>query len=232
MFVEGKSYIIIGIQKCGTSSLEEYMRNNGYDVIRNEVLYNAGENRSYVPEDGLETYELLYSENRKLPNPFGWSPEGGLPNLQDGDTDQLDGGSMKERRMEFAPHRIPVLILRDPIRRIYSHYHYKQNHQERDVWKVKESNLTDALDNHPEILSASNYDRYLHKWKRFKPLVVYIEDIGKLRGMPYKNRCDCPNRTMTKEDEEIIISKIGNQFSYTRRHQGWELLKHKIKNIF
>ena len=32
-------YHILGIEKCGTTALENYLRNNGFKVIRNESLF-------------------------------------------------------------------------------------------------------------------------------------------------------------------------------------------------
>ncbi len=161
-------YIIIGVQKCGTTSLEKWMKKNKYNVKREEVLVQAGDVGGYQETGGIETYEGAYY------------------------------------------HRTPILILRDPIKRIFSQYHYKQNHQQGDPYEIFENTLEKALDNHPELLNASNYEEYITKWKQFKPIILYFEDVIKWKDFPWETQCDCGAK-MTKEDERIIRSHIKYQ---------------------
>lgn len=161
-------YVIIGFTKCGTTALEKYMKDNGEDVVRNEVLFYSGENGSYNPDvDGREFYDKHYSD------------------------------------------RIPILIMRDPIKRIFSQYHYKQRHQKGDIYEIKENNLKDALNNHYELLTASDYDRYLELWKDKKPIILYFEDVIKWDNFPHENKCNCGIKPTEKE-----INLIKNSINY------------------
>lgn len=174
MFEKDKFYCIIGVKKCGTTSLEKWMRQNKYTCKRKESFVNLGQIGShgidgYGPKWTGMTGAQYYKKHRK-----GW---------------------------------IPVMILRDPIKRIFSHYHYKQNHQRGDFYEIKDRNLKDALDNHPELVECSNYDKFLDEWSELSPIILYFEDVIKWDGFPHETHCEC-NIKMSAEDEKLIRSKI------------------------
>lgn len=158
-------YIIIGMRKCGTTSLEKWMKKNGYDIRREEQLITEGDIGSYDYIDGRRFYKGCFI------------------------------------------HRRPIIILRDPIKRIFSNYHYKQNHQQGDKFEIFEKTLEEAIDNHPELLDSSNYDKYLKKWESYNILKLYFEDVIKWKDFPHETQCDCKIK-MTEKDEKLIRSKI------------------------
>ena len=163
---ENVAYIIIGVVKCGTTSLEKWMKQEGYNVLREESLFKEGDvGSSFSYGDGLERYKRNHRARK------------------------------------------PILVLRDPIKRIFSHYHYKQNHQSGDIYEIHEKTLDEALENHPELLNASNYEKYLKKWSEVNPIIVYFEDLIKLDGFPHETKCDCGVK-MTDEEEKLIRLKI------------------------
>lgn len=51
-------YIIIGCRKCGTTSLEKFMKNEKLDVIREERLFTR--------TDGFDVWKGLYSDRRPV----------------------------------------------------------------------------------------------------------------------------------------------------------------------
>lgn len=163
--MDKRPYIIIGMKKCSTTSLEKWMNENGHDVIRDVVLAQEGDIGSYGRTDGVNIYKRCY------------------------------------------PHRRPIIILREPIKRIFSQYHYKQNHQQGDKFEIRQKTLKEAIDKHPELLDVSNYYKYLSKWQRFNPLILYFEDIIKWKDFPWETKCEC-NIKMSAEDEKLIRSNI------------------------
>lgn len=162
---KGMKYIIVGFAKSGSTSLEIYMNKKGYDVVRHETLFCAGEAGSNHPYNPLEWYE------------------------------------------KYFPDRQPIFVLRDPIKRVFSYYHYKQNHQVGDAQEIKQKTLRDALDKHPHIVKQSDYDRYLKQWQHKLPLILYLEDIKKWDGYPHDNVCDCKAK-ITNDEEQLIKSLI------------------------
>ncbi len=167
-------YIIVGIQKCGTTSLEKWMKINKYNCMRQETLINFGKVGGY----GGENY------------PVGYIGMNGV-----------------EFFKEYRNGHTPIIILREPIKRIFSHYHYKQNHQRSDFYVIKEKNLKDALNNHPELITTSDYNTILEEWKELEPVILHFEDIIKWKDFPWETQCDC-NIKMSVEDEKLIRSYI------------------------
>ena len=130
-----KGFYIVGIEKCGTTSLEQWYRSKGHVVVREESIY------------------------------FRWYA--------------------KIRARILYPNMKIVLIIRDPVERVYSHYNYKRYYQQGDRNEIK-CDLQTALKEHPEILRGSNYSKWIKKWN---PNVVY--DLRQMQMM-----CDFPKENI------------------------------------
>jgi hypothetical protein len=152
------------------------MKVKGYDVIRHETLFCAGEYGGYHEYDPIEWYNT------------------------------------------YAKDRHPIFVLRDPIKRIFSHYHYKQNHQKGDFHEIKEKTLEEALKNHQYIIQQSNYDKYLKQWLHLFPTILYIEDIIKWDGFPHDNTCECKDK-MTDIDKKLIMNLINYELHFKYKNK-------------
>lgn len=148
-------YHILGVEKCGTAALENYLRNKGFKVIRNEELYEKP-----------NVVELHYT---------------------------------------YFPDYQPVMILRDPVERVYSHYWYKRYNQKGHSDEIKCS-LEKALDLHPEIIEASKFEKHLKRWKGLPLLIFHLEELQKLDDFHKINTTDKP--PLTSIQREMILHRL------------------------
>jgi hypothetical protein len=113
---------------------------------------------------------------------------------------------------EYCQNRIPVIIMRDPIRRVVSLYHYKKHHQKGDVYEIHENSLREALENRPYMYNQSNYDKYIGMWSPYSPMLVYLEDLVQLNGFPHVNKCGCEKNYDENIVKEFIDFKIHSRY--------------------
>lgn len=147
----GKGFYILGIEKCGTVSLEKWLKVNfNCNVVREESIYCRW--------FGVIKYKLQY------------------------------------------PKYVPIIITRDPVKRIYSHYIYKRYNQKGDRREIN-CDLKTALVKHPEIVNASNYSKWIKKWKSTEPIILQLEVMQKLDGFPKENTT---KSTMSDYDKFLI----------------------------
>ena len=127
------SYNIIGFMKCGSTLLQEVMKDLGIDVIRHEWYV--------VSPKGLKTHEKLYSD------------------------------------------RIPIIIMREPVARAWSHIHYfgRMNNPQypsspREFIYDRRVDPT-YYDMNP--ISVSNYAKHIKNWMHLNPITMSMEALVK-----------------------------------------------------
>lgn len=103
-------------------------------------------------------------------------------------------------RLQFPGYQT-ILLLRDPVARVYSHYYYKRYLQKGDRKEIK-TDLETALKQNLELLQGSNYPKWIKKWKSTKPIILHIEELQKIPGFPQENKSNKPD--LNKYDKELI----------------------------
>jgi len=151
-----KKIYIAGIEKCGSTSLEKYLIDKGFDIVREES--------NYCHPFGLPRYKLQHPDYQTL------------------------------------------FIIRDPIERIWSHYNYKRYYQDGDRREIKCS-FEEALTEHPEMIDASNYEKWFTKWKSTNPIVIKLEDLQKQSDFPQKNTTKKSSLSESQKNEIINACK-------------------------
>lgn len=166
-----KKFYIAGIEKCGSTSLEKYLVDKGFNIVREESNYC----RSF----GVKKYKLQYPDYQTL------------------------------------------FIIREPIERIWSHYNYKRYYQDGDRREIK-SSFEESITKHPEMINASNYEKWLKKWESTNPVVIKLEDLEKQSDFPRKNTTKKSSLTETQKNDIInSCKKLGfdptnyQKFEYT-----------------
>lgn len=146
-----ESYNIIGFMKCGTTALESWMKDKGYDVIRHEW--------HVVSPKGLQTHLKLY------------------------------------------PGRTPIILMREPIARAWSHIHYFGRHNNpqypSDVSEFLNDHRVDPTYHDMNPVSVSNYYKHIRKWLHLKPVILSMEAL--LRENPHMTRLNSQKYDITIE---------------------------------
>jgi hypothetical protein len=155
--------IVIGGMKCGTSSLHYYLS------LHPEIFMSKTKELSFFSDywdRGVGWYQQHFPEE---------SPVRGesSPNY----TKHPAFPGVPERMASVVPHAKLVYVVRDPIKRIISHY------IDSFSWKRENRNLDDALavleGNHYVNVSryAMQLERYLEHYPIERVLVVAAEDL-------------------------------------------------------
>ena len=84
---------------------------------------------------------------------------------------------------------IPIMIIREPIDRIWSHFWY--GHYAQRGWKLEEYlNFVKEDDNHLGELnpvSESNYGKWIKQWSFCNPIIITLEEMKKNPDFPKDN---------------------------------------------
>ena len=119
-------FIIIGAQKCGTTSLFEFL-NASPNIYMPEHKETQFFNRSELYEQGIGSYEKFFSDAKSNQLLGEASPQ------------YLSSQSAARRISEHCSDTRLIAILRDPVERAISHYHMTNRRGRTDL------SLTDAL---------------------------------------------------------------------------------------
>ena len=154
-------YYILGIEKCGTTSLEKYLKSQGFHVVREES--------NYCRWFGVIKFKYQY------------------PNMK------------------------AVMIIRDPVERIWSHYNYKHTKQFGDRHEIK-CELKEALIKYSWLVDGSNYSKWIKKWESVNPIIYKLEELCLLSDFPKENTT---HSTIPKESRKLIVQTLTSTESTT-----------------
>ncbi len=107
--------------------------------------------------------------------------------------------------------RKPVIILRDPVERTWSDFQY-QHHMKReglpkDLGEACKEHRYDPVMGERGILLQSQYSLWMENWKKFKPIVYWLEDAIQWANFPHSWANPYKNK-MTELDIMLIRSYL------------------------
>lgn len=105
-------------------------------------------------------------------------------------------------------NKIPIIILRDPVERAWSHYHYMFQNKPVDETEteLKRSRLE-------QVARKSYYKPWIDAWTKrahdlgIEPVILYYEDLLAVEGFPHENETKVKPE-MTDMHRELIESYI------------------------
>lgn len=197
------NFLIVGAQKCGTTSL--------YDILNNHPEVNM----SIIKEINFFTLEKKYIQGLKLYSSFflkpkeehkitGESSPGYMNNLQIPEKIYNDLGEVKI-----------VMILRDPVKRAYSQYWDNRRHLKETLSESEIINeyLTDKYNSKSRgYFSRGVYIKYIEEYlKYFKRSDIHIMIFEELIDNPKKELKKLYNfLRIDDSDEFLYLSKYSN----------------------
>lgn len=159
-------FFIIGAQKSGTTSVYQYLLNHPHICFSiakelhffvEEIFYKKGEDylRNFFPAD-CDKYKLRGASYVHM----------------------LSNEECPERVFNYNPESKFIVILRDPVERAYSSYHYAL----QNSWEKSKNSFIKTLELEPERMKGtftekhdlayfnnSMYYKHLRNWTRFFP---------------------------------------------------------------
>lgn len=136
-------FLVIGAQRCGTSSLYKYLEAHPNVVasIRKEIEYFSTEY-----DQGESWYRAHFPLRSRL---WAMSKLSGVtPVCFEATPDYLLDPRAAPRAKEMLPDAKIVVLLRDPVERAFSHYHHNLR------YNLEPLTFDEALDAEPERLSG------------------------------------------------------------------------------
>ena len=100
-----------------------------------------------------------------------------------------------------------IMITRDPVERLWSHYNYKRFKQKGGRQEIK-CDLETALKIHPELVNGSNYSKWIKRWRFTKPIMIDLDVWSQRQGFPSSNVNQKSN--MTVKEQSMIIEALKN----------------------
>lgn len=174
-------HIIIGMGRCGTTSLSDYIRQHPH--INNSVIKEV---HYFSIDDHYKRGKAFLQEH--------FSTTTGLQSTSD--TYLLLSDKGPERVLEHNPNIKITVLLRDPVSRTYSNYYYSIN----NGYEKENTGLVDSLKKEKQFLSGdiilknnlchfegSLYYKLLSKWlKHFDKSQIQILRTRDLQENPQK----------------------------------------------
>lgn len=204
-------FMIIGVAKCGTTSLYQYLAQHPQLLTprSKEVKYFGMEHQKY----GLEWYLKQFPLKKKR--------EKGKLAFEATPTYIYLKSAAKTISFLY-PGMKSIVILRDPVKRAYSHWTWLQPHSVNPAKHVldnrsfekaieQELNNVNAISKAHRYLDRGIYARQLKEWyKYFDEEQILILDFGNLKHHL--------RQTMATVTEFLNIENIYNDFTITDEH--------------
>lgn len=173
--------VIIGAMKCGTSSLHYYLN------LHPQIQMSSIKELDFFIEEknwkrGLDWYEQQFIPQSKEVKIYGEAS----PNY----TKYPTFKGVPQKMHEIIPNAKLIYIIRDPIKRIISHYIH--NYAIRDINETLEEALRQLDDNH--YVNCSCYgmqiDHFLQYYSSSQILIVTLEELASERVSALKKIFD------------------------------------------
>ena len=161
--------VIIGAMKCGTSSLHYYLN------LHPQIQMSSIKELDFFIEEknwyrGLDWYEKQFIPNNQEVKIYGEAS----PNY----TKYPTFKGVPKKMYQIIPDAKLIYIIRDPIKRIISHYIH--NYAIRDINETLEATLSQLEDNH--YVNCSCYgmqiDHFLQYYSSSQILILTLEELA------------------------------------------------------
>jgi len=165
-------FLIIGAQKCGTTSLYNYLLQHAHvgPAFEKEVRYF---NNHY--ENGVNWYKAHFPLRAS-----GFSTERNGTKLitGEGEPSYLPNPIVPQRAFELIPKAKFIVMLRNPVDRAYSHYQHRFN-QSREMRTFEDIVKADkeVLKNGWHNLPTEDYKRLGNLHYSYLPRGIYVDQI-------------------------------------------------------
>ena len=135
-----------------------------------------------------------------------------------------EGVNIFKEKYGHNPNNKPIIIKRDPIKRIWSSYWYFQLDPAlppfREQYTFEEYLHIDMYEHHLGELNpikCSNYDKWIKVWEPLKPIIYTFEDLIKEKDFPHLNKTEdeikqkVPKMTQEQYDltKKLLDKEIG-----------------------
>ena len=160
-------YLIIGAQKCGTSSLYKYLVQHPR-IVRATTKEVGFFDKSF--HKGIPWYEDQFRYGPLWRRLFGLKAGEATP-------EYLFNPIVPKRVFDSYPNIKLIALIRDPVERAYSHYQHMVRHhgETRDFWEALDAELKmDSEVTHREDLLSGNLESLGY---RYQGRGIYIDQI-------------------------------------------------------
>lgn len=206
-------FLIIGAMKCGTTSLHDYLGKHPdiYTSEPKEIHFFMDEKFN---NNSLDWYKSLFISEKKI---TGTSPQNYTkchrPKLK----------NVPERIYKYMPNIKLIYIIRDPIKRIISHYKEAQS----GGYAPKEglNKFLQNFENNHYVQTSMYYyqiSQYLKFFKKEQILIIKSEDL-------LENRIDTLNEVFRFLSVKEIFD--GSIFEYKKNIGHSKKMKNNIGNL-
>ena len=189
-------FIIIGVQKCGTTSLYEYMTKHPEikaAITKQPHYFDANYEKNLVWYKAHFPTKIKKIFNTKILKKQLLTGEAS--------TDYINHPLVPKRIKNIIPNVKIIIILRDPVKRTYSHYQMnkKIGIENQPIMQALKNDLNQFEEREKEVLEKDifysdyfkrfqylgrgEYARQIKKWEEFFPknqiLILKLEDLEK-----------------------------------------------------
>lgn len=213
--------IIIGAQKCATTSLHYYLGLHPQILMSQEKELNFFiEQRNWY--NGIEWYKSHFTGEAMIcgeasPSYTSYPKNKGIP----------------ERMFSIVPNAKLIYILRDPIDRVISHYIQECyiTNEDRII-----SELLKPLDDTNNFISQSKYYMQLEQYLRYFPkpniFIITLEDLYHYRRLTLQKTFRFLNVDNTFYSPKFNVIKYKSSIKRRKNKTGLFLQKISNKDIF
>lgn len=194
-------FVVIGAMKAGTTSFHSYLDEHPEICMSRQKDANFFSPR-HAWDKGLEWYQALFSDHSKLlgDTSAGYSQHPGVPNVP-------------HNIASFNPSAKIIYLVRDPIRRILSHYSHN----------VAQGREKRSLD---EALKNLKSNHYVNGSRYFMQLRQYLEFFDKSQVLVLTSEALADQRAATLER---TFRFLGVDNSFTSR--TFEVVLHQTAKL-
>lgn len=223
-------FLFVGPMKSGTTWVHEYLSARGDVCMPLKTKETFFFDRNFT--DGIQRYGNYFDhfskEHHKVAVEIG-------PSL-------FHKPEAMKRVSDTLPDANIIFTVRDPVSRSWSHYQHLKR------YGYTTASLQDAVEAHPEIITASQYDLVIAKWKQacpkskfhqleFRMLQVdqdaYIREICNVVGLDYMGSDEITIKPSNKaaSPPSFLLAKYCRQLSYFLKDRGAYAIVNTAKSI-
>ena len=107
-----------------------------------------------------------------------------------------------------------VFIIRNPIERIWSDYHYRKKRG-----YIPDIEYKVALKEYPELVQGSLYEKWLDIWAKTNPIVINFEEMTLIPSFPKIK--DNPDKPQISEEEKRLTLNAIEENKKTEFFRKW-----------